>query len=176
MNPTHVVEWKNEGLHSSINPSQWVGGLTQTTPREENKPLKEPIIPYKSEAAMLQAKSELEQKAREEAENARKSEYGSGELFESGKATYYAASMHGRRTADGSRYDKNAFTCAHRTLPFGTKIRVVNKKNGKETVVKVTDRGPYGKGKVIDLSNSAAAALDMVSAGIVPVDLYVISR
>ena len=95
-----------------------------------------------------------------------------GRFFATGKATYYSAKMHGRRMSNGERYDKHAFTCAHRTLPFGTLLRVVNKRNGKSTLVEVTDRGPFGRGLVVDLSNSAAAALDMLAAGVVPVDLY----
>lgn len=95
-----------------------------------------------------------------------------GRFFATGKATYYSAKMHGRRMSNGEKYDKHAFTCAHRTLPFGTLLKVVNKRNGRSTFVVVTDRGPFGKGLIVDLSNSAAEALDMMAAGVVPVDLY----
>ena len=97
-------------------------------------------------------------------------------LYETGKATYYSARTHGRMMASGERYDKNGLFCAHKKLPFGTKIRVVNLKNGKEVIVVVKDRGPFAKGRVIDLSNKAAEALDMLSAGVVPVELYVLKE
>ena len=73
-----------------------------------------------------------------------------------GNATYYSDRWHGRRTADGSAYNKDSLTCAHRTLPFGTLLHVRNPKNGKVVVVKVTDRGPYRRNTIIDLSKAAA--------------------
>lgn len=97
-----------------------------------------------------------------------------GTLFETGLATYYSAKTHGRMMASGERYDKNGFFCAHKTLPFGTKLRVVNTKNGKEVLVTVKDRGPFAKGRVVDLSNKAAEVIGMLSAGVVPVELWVV--
>lgn len=88
-----------------------------------------------------------------------------------GKASYYSNSLHGRRTSDGSRYHKDSLTCAHRTLPFGTLLKVTNKKNGKEVVVKVTDRGPYCTGRVVDLSMAAARELGMVASGVAAVQV-----
>lgn len=86
-----------------------------------------------------------------------------------GKASFYGNRAHGHRTSDGSRYHKDSLTCAHKTLPFGTLLKVTNKKNGKEVVVRVTDRGPFVKGRVVDLSMAAAKQLDMVSAGVASV-------
>ena len=86
-----------------------------------------------------------------------------------GKASYYSNRLHGHRTSDGSRYHKDSLTCAHRTLPFGTLLKVTNKNNGKEVVVKVTDRGPYANGRVVDLSMAAARELGMVSSGVASV-------
>ena len=97
-------------------------------------------------------------------------------LYETGLATYYSAKTHGRLMASGERYDKDGLFCAHKKLPFGTKIRVVNLKNGKEVVVVVKDRGPFAKGRVIDLSNKAAEQLGMLSAGVVPVELWIIDN
>ncbi len=94
--------------------------------------------------------------------------------YEKGKATYYSARAHGHRTANGERHDKNASVCAHKRLPFGTLVRVVNEKNKKETVVRVNDRGPFGKGMVIDLSYAAAKDLGMLADGVVPVTLYIL--
>ena len=94
--------------------------------------------------------------------------------YQTGKATYYSPKMHGRRMASGKTYRKEGFTCAHRSLPFGTLLKVVNTQNGKATVVEVADRGPFRKGVVVDISNAAAAALEMLRAGIVPVALYLV--
>lgn len=95
-------------------------------------------------------------------------------LHETGRATYYSARMHGRMMASGERYHRDGLFCAHKKLPFGTLVRVVNKKNGKEVVVAVKDRGPFGKGLIIDLSNRAAKELDMLRDGVVPVELYIV--
>jgi rare lipoprotein A len=80
---------------------------------------------------------------------------------ETGRAAFYG----GGRTASGERTGPNGLTAAHRTLPFGTRVRVTNHRNGKSVVVRITDRGPYGRGRIIDLSRAAAAELDMISAG-----------
>lgn len=94
----------------------------------------------------------------------------------SGKATYYGLHYNkGRKTASGKIYDKNKFTAAHKTLPFGTKVRVTNKHNGKSVVVEITDRGPFGPGRIIDLSVIAAKELDMIRAGVVSCVVEVIS-
>jgi len=80
---------------------------------------------------------------------------------ETGRAAFYS----GGRTASGERTGPNGLTAAHRTLPFGTRVRVTNHRNGKSVVVRITDRGPYGRGRIIDLSRAAAVELDMISAG-----------
>lgn len=97
-----------------------------------------------------------------------------GTLYETGSATYYSAKAQGRMMASGERYDKSSMLCAHRKLPFGTKLRVVNKRNGKEVVVTVKDRGSYARGRVVDLSTKAAEELDMLRAGVVPVEVWVL--
>ena len=88
---------------------------------------------------------------------------------ERGKASYYAKSWSGRKTADGSRLHHDSLTCAHKTYPFGTLLKVTNPANGLSVIVKVTDRGPYVKGRVVDLSVRAAKELGMLSQGIAPV-------
>lgn len=100
---------------------------------------------------------------------------GNGEIFETGKASYYGGKFHGRRTASGERYDQNALTAAHKTLPFGTYVRVTAEWNQKSVEVRITDRGPYKKGRVIDLSTAAAAELGMLSKGVGNVTLEVIA-
>lgn len=89
----------------------------------------------------------------------------------SGKASYYGHSWDGRKTACGEIFNTDSFTCAHKTLPFGTMLKVTNKTNGKSVVVRVTDRGPYVQGRIIDLTLAAAKKIDMVRAGVVPVEI-----
>jgi rare lipoprotein A len=93
---------------------------------------------------------------------------------ETGVASYYAHKYHGRKTASGERFDMNALTAAHKTLPFGTKVKVTNLDNGKTVTVRITDRGPFVKGRIIDLSLAAAKKIDMVKAGIAPVEVRAI--
>lgn len=85
--------------------------------------------------------------------------------LERGKASWYGPGFQGRRTASGERFDMNALTAAHRTLPFGTLVRVRNNQNGREVVVRINDRGPYVGDRIIDLSKAAAAALGLLQAG-----------
>jgi rare lipoprotein A len=88
-----------------------------------------------------------------------------------GKASWYGPGFDGKRTASGERFDMNDLTAAHRTLPFGTRVRVRNALNGREVVVRINDRGPRIKERIIDLSRAAAAALDLLQAGEAPVIL-----
>ncbi|WP_406947457.1 septal ring lytic transglycosylase RlpA family protein [Psychrobacter aestuarii] len=74
--------------------------------------------------------------------------------------SYYGSKFHGKRTASGSIFNMNALTAAHKTLPFGTKVKVTNKKTKESVVVKITDRGPYIHGRVLDLSKAAASRID----------------
>lgn len=82
-----------------------------------------------------------------------------------GIASWYGSKFHGKKTASGKPFDQNDFTCAHRTLPFGTKLKVKNPENGKECTVEVTDRGPFKKNRVIDLSKAAARKLGITGVG-----------
>lgn len=93
-----------------------------------------------------------------------------------GMASWYGAPFHGRRSSDGSRYNKNEFTAAHLTYPFGTLVKVTNLRNNKSCVVKITDRGPYAHGRIIDLSQKAAEELGMLSSGVVKVKLEVVGN
>ena len=83
---------------------------------------------------------------------------------EQGAASYYADSLQGNLTASGEPYDKNAMTAAHRTLAFGTVVRVTNLDNGKSIVVRINDRGPHVKSRIIDLSRAAAEKLEALIA------------
>lgn len=82
-----------------------------------------------------------------------------------GKASWYGPRFHGRRTASGERFDMHDLTAAHRTLPFGTRVRVRNIQNGREVIVRINDRGPWIGRRIIDLSKAAGAALDLLQAG-----------
>ncbi len=97
------------------------------------------------------------------------STFGGGGGSETGKASYYGQAHHGKRTASGERFDQNALTAAHRTLPFGTRVRVTNLNNDRSVVLRINDRGPFVRGRVIDVSRAAAVRLDMLRAGVVPV-------
>jgi len=94
---------------------------------------------------------------------------------QSGKASYYASKFQGRKTASGQRYDQNAKTAAHRSLPFGTKVKVTNVSNGKSVVVRINDRGPFVKGRIIDLSRSAFASIGNPRAGVISVKIAVLN-
>jgi rare lipoprotein A len=91
-----------------------------------------------------------------------------------GMATFYGDEQ-GGKTASGERFNKQGLTAAHRSLPFGTRVRVTNTKNGRSVIVRINDRGPYGnRGRIIDLSEAAARHLDMIDAGVVPVIVEVL--
>lgn len=93
--------------------------------------------------------------------------------YQSGMASYYNSNLQGSATASGERFNNNALTAAHRKLPFGTKIRVTNVNNGKSVIVRVNDRGPYTKGRVIDLSKAAFSKIASISSGVTRVKLEV---
>lgn len=98
-----------------------------------------------------------------------------GIYTEEGNASWYGAPFHGRRASNGEVYDMYKLTAAHRTLPFGSIVRVTNLNNGKSTTVRITDRGPFVANRVIDLSLAAAQEIGSVGPGVVPVRLEVIS-
>ena len=93
---------------------------------------------------------------------------------EKGIASWYGPDFHGKKTASGEIYNKYAFTAAHKTLPFGTKVRVTNLNNGLSTTVIINDRGPFKDGRIIDLSYSAAKDINMVGTGTAPVNIVAI--
>ena len=93
-----------------------------------------------------------------------------------GAASWYGPGFYGRTTANGERFRKGTLTAAHRTLPFGTKVRVTNLSNGRSVVVRINDRGPFRYHRVIDLAHGAASQLQMMQAGEVPVKLEVLAK
>ncbi len=92
---------------------------------------------------------------------------------EKGMASYYADSLHGNKTASGEPYDKNALTAAHRTLAFDTRVMVTYLKTGKSVEVRINDRGPHAKGRIIDLSGAAAGQIGLKDDGVGEVSLEV---
>jgi rare lipoprotein A len=92
-----------------------------------------------------------------------------------GVASYYGGALRGNRTANGERFDPGAFTAAHRTLAFGTCLRVQNLENGRSVAVRVNDRGPFVAGRIVDVSEAAARALDFIHRGIARVKLFLCS-
>jgi rare lipoprotein A len=93
---------------------------------------------------------------------------------ESGKASFYAMKFQSKKTASGELYDKAKKTAAHKKLPFGTKIKVTNTKNSKSVIVKINDRGPFVKSRIIDLSGSAFSSIANFDAGVIDVKIKVI--
>lgn len=99
-----------------------------------------------------------------------------GDFTQTGFASWYGGTFHGKVTADGGTYNKDAFTAAHKSLPFGTVVQVTNLYNGKKCIVKITDRGPFVRGRVIDLSKVAAGEIGMLSSGVSRVKVEVLGK
>lgn len=95
-------------------------------------------------------------------------------LQQEGLASWYGGKFQGRRTASGEIFDTNEFTAAHKSLPFGTIVKVANLENGKTTVVRINDRGPFVPGRIIDLSRAAAAAIGLAGKGVAKVRIQVL--
>jgi rare lipoprotein A len=93
-----------------------------------------------------------------------------------GYASWYGPGFHGRKTANGERYNQYAMTAAHKSLPFGTKLRVTNLENDKQIVVRVNDRGPYIRGRIIDLSRKGAKQLAMLGKGTAKVRIETLTK
>lgn len=105
--------------------------------------------------------------------NVADSEYPS--VYQYGKASYYAGQFIGRKTANGEIFTSNEYTCAHKTLPFGTKLKVTNLDNGEAIIVRVNDRGPYVKNRIVDLSLKGAHELGLMQSGIANVSIEIVN-
>ena len=92
-------------------------------------------------------------------------------MTETGNASYYADKFVDRPMANGKKFSQHKLTAAHKTLPFGTKVKVINVSNHKKVKVRITDRGPFVEGRIVDLSKKAAKRINMIDAGVVPVEL-----
>ena len=92
----------------------------------------------------------------------------------SGKATFYHDKFEGRKTASGEIFDNDEFTAANRTIPFGTKVKITNLRNGKSVVVRINDRGPFTKGRAFDMSRAAFEEIGSLSAGHLPIEYEIV--
>ncbi|MGB3454251.1 MAG: septal ring lytic transglycosylase RlpA family protein [Moheibacter sp.] len=96
-------------------------------------------------------------------------------LSGSGKASWYGNQFHGKKTASGDVYNMHEYTAAHKTLPFGTKVKITNQKNGKSVIVEVNDRGPFVKSREFDLSRAAFNEIGNTNSGVISIDYEVIN-
>ncbi|RNI23596.1 septal ring lytic transglycosylase RlpA family protein [Rufibacter latericius] len=100
--------------------------------------------------------------------------FGKRGYTENGKASFYSDKLKGNKMANGEPYRPGKRTAAHKKLPFGTKVKVINPQNGRSVKVLITDRGPFARGRIIDLSKSAARKLDLEKSGVAPVQMKVL--
>lgn len=142
-------------------------GESQKTAKAEESAFKY-IVPQK---ALTKAR---QPNGLETADSKKEKQAVSATKVESGKASYYSDKFQGNRTASGELYDRNKLTAAHRTFPFGTICKVTNLANGKSVNVKINDRGPFSKARVIDLSYKAMEILDGIKAGVIEVKVEVV--
>jgi len=136
----------------------------QAQAKPEHKPQQQAALPAETKTPALEKKPEIAVRKVETEHAYRISS------TQSGMASFYGEGA-GSRTASGQRFNPSAMTAAHRTLPFGTKVRVTNKRNGKSVVVTINDRGPFIRGRIIDLSTAAAGVIGMRSSGVAPVSV-----
>jgi rare lipoprotein A len=122
---------------------------------------KKKTVAAKKKAAAKTKAALAEKRARAEAREARELE----RKRSRGKASWYGSRFHGKPTASGETFDRRAMTAAHRDLPFGTRVRVTNTRNGRAIVVRINDRGPFARGRIIDVSEGAARKLGMLRSG-----------
>ena len=115
-------------------------------------------------------------KAKTKKKVASKASSGGGSGGQSGMASWYGGNFHGRKTANGETYNMNALTAAHKTLPFGTRVRVTNTRNGDSVEVRINDRGPFIAGRVIDLSRAAAGQIGLTNTGVAPVKVTILGK
>ena len=144
---------------------------TESRPARAERSGGEERAQRRTRTARVDSSSNDERPARSRRSSSSSSEGGSS--IGSGLASYY---WQPQRVASGGWFNPNAMTAAHKTLPFGTRVRVTNERNGQSVEVTINDRGPYVAGRVIDLSSAAAGAINMKGAGVVPVRMTVLGR
>jgi rare lipoprotein A len=135
-----------------------------------------PVKAKNKVAQKVKAKSPAKVASAPKKSKAKVAKASGGTSYQGGVASWYGGNFHGRKTANGETYNMNAMTAAHKTLPFGTKVRVTNTRNGDSVVVRINDRGPFIAGRVIDLSRAAASQIGVTSSGVAPVKLAILGR
>ncbi len=161
--PAQATHWKCMGGHVACGSSASKSNLGKPTS----------IKSAQKKSATKKTYNQASKKSYSGPKKSKKVKYSGGSSYGGGLASYY---WQPQRVASGGWFNPNALTAAHKTLPFGTKVRVTNKRNGRSVVVTINDRGPYIKGRVIDLSKRAAGVIGMQGAGVVPVSLAVLGR
>jgi rare lipoprotein A len=131
---------------------------------------------YQRDSVRDSAGGSMHVAASHDSEDTDASAVAAGSFETTGEASYYANKFHGRRTASGERYDRTKLTAAHRTLPFGTMVRVTNLRNNKSVTVRINDRGPQKKSRIIDLSAAAARQIGMIAEGVAKVGIEVLDN
>lgn len=151
----------------------WTHGPAQADPpKNEHTSNAQPSRPEPSGAGLVESDAHSTQARGSDGALRRRG--ASAAWSQVGRATYYHDGMHGRRTSSGERYDRMELTAAHRTLPLGTWVRVTNLFNWKSIMVRVNDRGPFARGRAIDLSRAAASALGYRVRGMAPVRIELV--
>ena len=148
------------------------GSSTSSAKAEKVSQAKSKKAKY-TETASLSDSDEAPAKKSKKAKKSYSNDDDEGGSSFSGKASYY---WEPQALASGGRFNPNAMTAAHKTLPFGTKVRVTNRNNGESVVVTINDRGPYVGGRIIDLSKAAAHAINMQDSGVAPVTVTVLGK
>ncbi|WP_303674908.1 septal ring lytic transglycosylase RlpA family protein [Vampirovibrio chlorellavorus] len=146
----------------------------QTAKATQESPLKLALL-YSNRLRQALGQTALDDKVLESLAENMSNYKGTGKV-QTGMASWYGPYFHGRRSADGSRFNQFALTAAHRTLPFGTIVRVINQRTRKSCYVKITDRGPFAHGRIIDLSRGAAKKIDMLGSGVARVSVEVVQK
>ncbi|WP_373531034.1 septal ring lytic transglycosylase RlpA family protein [Vampirovibrio sp.] len=147
---------------------------TETAKAAHESPLKLSLL-YSNRTRQVLGVKRLDDSALDQITAANPTYKGTGKV-QTGMASWYGPHFHGRKAADGSRFNQFALTAAHRTLPFGTMVRVVNQRTHKSCMVKITDRGPFAHGRIIDLSRKAASNIGMLGSGVAKVSVEVVRK
>ena len=156
----------NRRLHTIV--AVALAGLMSSVPVKADTPHSLPEIESEAVAAVEAGPApavEAEPAVVQEAVVVEEADQQDFELLGEGEASYYGAELAGNRTASGEIFDPTELTAAHRTLPMGTKLRVTNQSNGKSVIVRINDRGPFVKRRILDVSRAAAEKISMVRAG-----------
>lgn len=159
--------WPQPAAHQTVYPAAYVSNVSS-----EKKGLMSRLL-HRNNSSTQQQQSNAAVRA------ARNVGYRASKLagnVQQGVASWYGGKWHGRKTANGERFNQESMTAAHRTLPFGTVVKVTNERNGRECMVRINNRGPFTKGRILDLSKAAARQLGMMGSGVAKVKMEVVGE